>query len=40
MGDVTDTILNLWVFVFLAVIVWLAVKPAAGLEDKRRDERH
>ena len=31
MSDLTDTILNLSVFAFLGVVVWLLIKPAKGL---------
>ncbi len=36
MSDLTDTILNLWVFAFLGVVVWLLLKPARGLEMRER----
>ncbi|MGI9523111.1 MAG: hypothetical protein ACR2PG_15850 [Hyphomicrobiaceae bacterium] len=32
MSDVTDTMLNLWVFAFVALVIWLILKPAAGLK--------
>ncbi|MEM7751084.1 MAG: hypothetical protein AAF346_22720 [Pseudomonadota bacterium] len=34
MSDVTDTMLNLTVFVFIGVAIWLALKPATGLEQR------
>jgi len=39
MSDLTDTILNLSIFAFLGVVVWLLVKPAKGLEDRDRHDQ-
>ena len=39
MSDLTDTILNLSVFAFLGVVVWLLIKPAKGLEARRENEK-
>ena len=36
MSDYTDTMLNLWVFLFIAVAIWLAIKPATGLDTRNR----
>ena len=36
MSDYTDTVLNLWVFAFIGVAIWLALKPAPGLETRKR----
>ena len=35
MSDLTDTLLNLSVFAFFGVVVWLIVKPAKGLEARQ-----
>ncbi|MEM6499779.1 MAG: hypothetical protein AAF709_24090 [Pseudomonadota bacterium] len=35
MSDVTDTMLNLTVFVFIGIAIWLALKPASGLEERQ-----
>ena len=39
MSDLTDTILNLSVFAFLGVVVWLFIKPAKGLEMRDRQDK-
>ena len=39
MSDLTDTILNLSVFAFLGVVVWLLIKLAKGLEARRENEK-
>ncbi len=38
MNDPTDTVLNLWVFAFLGLVLWLLIKPAKGLEARRENE--
>ena len=39
MSDYSDTLLNLWVFAFLGLVIWLAIKPAAGLDERaKRDD--
>ena len=39
MSDPTDTLLNLSVFAFFGVVVWLIVKPAKGLEARQSHEQ-
>ncbi|MGI9425288.1 MAG: hypothetical protein ACR2PA_18990 [Hyphomicrobiaceae bacterium] len=39
MSDPTDTILNLWVFAFLGLVIWLLIKPARGLEARQRHKK-
>ena len=36
MSDYPDTVLNLWVFAFIALAIWLALKPASGLEERKK----
>lgn len=38
MSNYTDTMLNLGVFIFIGVMIWLALKPATGLEARKRTE--
>ena len=37
MSDFTDTMLNVTVFLFIGLAIWLALKPATGLENRKRD---
>ena len=39
MSDLTDTLLNLSVFAFFGVVVWLIAKPAKGLEARQSHEQ-
>ncbi len=39
MSNYTDTMLNLGVFIFIGVMIWLALKPAAGLGARKRIEK-
>jgi hypothetical protein len=42
MNEVIDTILNLSVFVFIGVLIWLYQKPAAGEDalSKESNDEH
>ena len=39
MSDFTDTMLNVTVFAFIGLAIWLVLKPAPGLEDRRCDNK-
>jgi len=39
MSNFTDTMLNVTVFAFIGVAIWLALRPARGLEQREKAGR-
>jgi hypothetical protein len=38
MSNLVDTLLNVWTFVFIALLVWLYLKPAGDRRPRRNRE--